>query len=100
MFGLSMANLARRHPKKMDKALRNAMFDLYQPMRWVPCFLHSALESLLKRTKKYAVIIEFQDERRIHRSVKRADSCYKHFLSRIKHHYHVRSCSAILTLPL
>jgi serine protease AprX len=95
-----MANLARRHPKKMDKALRNAMFDLYQPMRWVPCFLHSALESLLKRTKKYAVIIEFQDEQEEFTvQVKRADSLLgKHFLSRIKHHYpSVRSCSAILT---
>ena len=99
MFGLSWLTWRAGIPK-MDKALRNAMFDLYQPMRWVPCFLHSALESLLKRTKKYAVIIEFQDEQEEFTvQVKRADSLLgKHFLSRIKHHYpSVRSCSAILT---
>jgi len=95
-----MVNLARRHPKKMDKPLRNAMVDLYQPFRWAPCFLHSALEGLLKQTKKYAVIIEFQDDQgQFTSQVNRAESLLsRQFRSHIKHHYpSARSCSATLT---
>lgn len=100
VLGLSMVNLVRRHPKKMDKQLRNAMVDFYQPFRWVPCFMQSTVETLLKKTKKYPVIIEFQDDQEEFKSqVKKADSILtKQFRSQIKHHYpSVNSCSATLT---
>lgn len=100
MLGRSMINMVRRHPQKMDKELRHAMVSLYQPFRWVPCFLHSSLENLLKNTKKYAVIIEFQDELGEYTSqLKKADAIItKQFRSQIKQHYPgVHSCSAVLT---
>lgn len=100
MFGLSMINLVRRHPGKMDRELRNAMVDIYQPFRRVPCFLHAPLDSLIRRTKKYAVVIEFYDDRGEYESqVKAATTTIaKHLRSRIKHQYpSVHSCSATLT---
>jgi len=100
LFGLSMVNMVRRHPHKIDKALRNAMVDMYQPFRRVPCFLHAPLESLLKRTKKYAVIIEFDDDQKsFNGHVNAARTIIgKQPRSQIKHHYpSIHSCSATLT---
>lgn len=100
MFGLSMVNMVRRHPHKMDKDLRNAMVDIYHPFRRVPCFLHAPLDRLIKKTKKYAVIIEFNgDPGDYHGQVKAASTIItKEMRSQIKHQYpSINSCSAVLT---
>lgn len=100
MLGLSMINMVRRHPKKMDKELKNALVDSYQPLRRAPCFMHSWLESLIKKTKKYPVIIEFyEDQGDFSAKFNTADSIIgKQLRSQIKHQYpSVHSCSATLT---
>lgn len=61
MFGLSLIQFARRHGHKLDRDLRNQLTNLYQPFRWVPCFLHRSLEAWLKYTKRFPVILEFED---------------------------------------
>ncbi|MEN6326946.1 MAG: S8 family peptidase [Syntrophomonas sp.] len=100
MLGFSMINLVRRHPHKMDIELRNTFVNLYHPFRLVPCFLHSFWENVLKKTKKYSVIIEFHDDQEEFNSkVITANSIITtHIRSEIKHHYpSVHSCSATLT---
>jgi len=101
VLGLSMVNMVRRHPQKLDKELRSAMIGLYHhPLRWVPCFLHSSLESLLKNTKKFHVIIEFYDDQGEFKThvVNAGGIIAKQFHSQIKKHYpSVHSCSAVLT---
>ncbi len=100
MLSPSMIKMVRRHPHKMDKELRNAMVGLYHPFRRVPCFLHSSLEKLFRKTKKYAVIIEFHhDQGEFKSQVKNADTLIaKQFRSQIKKHFpSVYSCSAVLT---
>ncbi len=100
MLGFSMVNLVRRHPKKLDKALRQELVGLYKPFRWIPCFLHSPLERIFKQVKKFAVIIEFEDTGEtsldnmwlVHNLTK------QHIRSKIKHKYPgIRCCSAFLT---
>ncbi len=97
---LSMINLVRRHPKQVDKDLRNELVHLYQPLRWIPCFFHSTVEKILQKNKKYRVIIEFNDDKEEFSSkIMTADSILgPHSGCQIKHHYPgIHSCSATVT---
>lgn len=100
MLSLAMINLVRRHPKKVDRQLRDEIVNLYHPFRWVPCYLHSTIENYLKKNKQYRVVIEFDDDQEeFSNKVMTANSILSpHGGCKINHHYPgIHSCSATLT---
>ncbi len=100
MLSLSMINLARRHSRKLDKALRDELVNLYPRVRGVPSVLHTAVDSFRNKSKKFPVIIEFNDDKEeLGAKVATASSIIaKNSGSEIKHSYpSINSCSAALT---
>ncbi|UJL45644.1 S8 family peptidase [Virgibacillus sp. NKC19-16] len=98
MLGFSMIQLTRNHSTKFDKELRQSLIHLYKPFRRTPCFLHRPFEKLLKKSKKFPVIIEFEQQdanaaaNKVHELVK------PEFRSKIKQDFQCTcSCSATLT---
>ncbi|MGM0882507.1 MAG: S8 family peptidase [Bacillota bacterium] len=102
MYGLSMVQFVRHNGKQLDKQLREQMLELYRPFRWVPCFLHSSFEKILKTTKTYSVIIEFEDCDEpysdlvylVHQTAKKNMRC------RVKHEFPAISCCSAELTPL
>ncbi|CAM4172483.1 S8 family peptidase [Paenibacillus alkaliterrae] len=102
MYGFSMIQFVRRNGKQLDKQLREQMLELYRPFRWIPCFLHSSLEKILKTTKTYSVIIEFEDcdepycdlVNLVHQTAKQNMRC------RVKHEFPAISCCSAELTPL
>jgi serine protease AprX len=100
MIGFSMIKMVRSHSAKMDLQLRKDLVNLYHPFRWIPCFLHTTFENILKRFKKHSVIIEFEESDVMYedKATLASSITAKPLQSNIKHHYpSVSSCSAILT---
>nr|WP_245831817.1 S8 family peptidase [Oceanobacillus senegalensis] len=56
-----MIQLVRKNGHKLDKELRHQFVQFYRPFKTIPCFLHSPLERIRKKTKKLPVLIEFED---------------------------------------
>jgi serine protease AprX len=102
MYGFSMVQLVRRHGKQLDKELRERFLGLYRPFRWVPCFLHSFLEKVLKTTKTYSVIIEFEecDEAYGDLAALVKQTAAQHWACRIKHEFPSISCCSAQLTPL
>ncbi len=99
MLGFSMVQTVRQYASKLDSPLRNKLVNLYRPFRWVPCFLHKPLEKSLKLTKRFPVIIEFEDGdclssvQEVEEIMKRTVFCeYKHYYSSI-------SCCSVVATP-
>ncbi len=101
MLGFSMVQLTRKYSAKFDKGIRQSLLHLYKPMRRTPCFLHRPLEGILKKTKKFPVIIEFDQENTISQKseIDKVHQLVKPQLrSKVKHQFpNVCSCSANLT---
>lgn len=99
MFGFSMMQTTRRFAKKLDHNLRHQFIQLYRPFRYTPCFLHRPLESLLKRWRKYKVIIEFLDEEAFDLGVKHVKTLTSgKRRNHLKHEFStISSCAAELT---
>ncbi len=55
-----MVQMVRAHAHKLDKPLREQVLNQYKPFKWTPCFLHKFFEGVIKRRKKFSVIIEFE----------------------------------------
>nr|WP_263323605.1 S8 family peptidase [Neobacillus sp. Marseille-Q6967] len=61
MFGYSMVQMVRAHANKLEKPLRDKILNLYKPFKWTPCFLHKMFEGFYKFSRKFSIIIEFED---------------------------------------
>ncbi len=55
-----MVQMVRAHAHKLDKPLREKVLNQYKPFKWTPCFLHKFFEGVIKRTKRFSVIIQFE----------------------------------------
>jgi serine protease AprX len=99
MFGLSMIQLTRRSSQKFDREMRQRLVRLYRPFRWIPCFLHRPVENLFKKTKRFPVIIEFEQGEAFNSGLKDVHSTVKRKMgSKLKNKYaSVSCCSAKLT---
>ncbi|HHV64195.1 MAG TPA: S8 family peptidase [Peptococcaceae bacterium] len=98
MQDFSLLRFARRYSNKLDKELKGAFVELYRPFHKVPCVMHRALENILKRTKRYPVIIEFEDVAFSQQVSKASTIITKQLYSKIKREYpSISSCSADLT---
>lgn len=100
MFEFSMIKLVRRYPTKLDRELRQSLVNLYQPFSKIPCVAHKILETILKRGKKHAVIIEFDNNNEKYNDKITTTNTIvtKHLRSKIKHHFsNISCCSAELT---
>lgn len=71
LFGFSMVQFTRTHGSKMDKNLRKNLINLYRPFKWTPCFLHKTLEKIIKKTRKFQVIIKYTDQNEVQDNVKK-----------------------------
>lgn len=100
MLGLSMIQLTRKHSAKFDKDLRQRLIHLYRPFRRIPCFLHRPLENVMKKYKKFSVVIEFDQKEasfnsclaKMHELIKPEVKC------KLTHEFpSTSSCSAVLT---
>lgn len=98
MLGFSMIELTRNNSNRFNKEMRHRLVNLYKPFRRTPCFLHRPLEKLLKKSKKYPVIIEFE-ENEVNLASKKVHELVKsEFRSKIAHDFHSTcSCSAVVT---
>lgn len=98
LFGYSMVQMVRAHADKLERPLREQMLNMYKPFKWTPCFLHNMFEGFLKRSKKYSVIIEFQ-EGCYDTGCKEVDGIMAHHRrNKIKTHFpRVSCCSAEIT---
>src|SRR5699024_3716375 len=101
MLQYSMVQLAKKHNKKFDRALRQKFVSLYRPFRQIPCFLHRPIENMLKKRKKIPVIIEFEQNKDVSLSSallktnQLVKSCAR---SKIDRQFSsTSSCSAVLT---
>lgn len=100
MYGFSMIQLVRRQGKRLDRQLKGQMIDLYRSFHWVPCIFHKMAENVLKSTKTYPVVIEFEDDQdaysswmnQVHGIVGKTKNC------QMSHEYpSISCCSAELT---
>ncbi|WP_077324425.1 S8 family peptidase [Virgibacillus siamensis] len=100
MLGFSMIQLVRNYGEKFDKKMRQNLLHLYQPFRNIPCFLHRPIENIMKKFKRYPVIIEFENKGLPLSSVlcDAQEVVNPEFRSKIMHQFpSTASCSAILT---
>ncbi|WP_431522115.1 S8 family peptidase [Guptibacillus hwajinpoensis] len=100
MFGFSMIKLVRRFGDKMDQPLRDRLVNLYRPLHWVPCFLHSSFEKWIKRRHRIPVIIEFyQSKNACSLGLKEVQQvASEHRRCKINHEFNsISCCSATLT---
>ncbi|MEH7385225.1 S8 family peptidase [Bacillus sp. JJ1521] len=96
MFGFSMVQFTRNYGSKMDKNLRKNLVNLYRPFKWTPCFLHKGLEGIIKKTRKFEVIIEYQDGKTNADNVK--EVLNRHMRCKVKYEFKtIPSCSATVT---
>jgi serine protease AprX len=98
MFGYSMVQMVRTHADKLERPLREQILNMYKPLKWTPYFLHNMFEGLLKRSKRYSVIIEFQ-EGCYENGCEQVDGIMAHHRkNKIKSHFpRVSCCSAEIT---
>ncbi|WP_108669124.1 S8 family peptidase [Peribacillus acanthi] len=99
MFGFSMIQMIRQHANKLDRPLRDQLMNVYKPFRWTPCFMHKSLESYIKLTKRFKVVVEFNNKECHSLGM---NSVYhiagKHIMSKLKNEYRsISCCSAVLT---
>lgn len=59
MFQLSMIQAIRHHAHKLDRRLRDDLLHMYQPFKYTPCFLHKYMDKIFKKSKRYNVIVQF-----------------------------------------
>lgn len=100
MLGFSMIQLTRKHSERFDKDLRQRLIHLYRPFRRIPCFLHRPIEEMLKKSKKFPVIIEFeQKEASLHSPLNKVHDLIKpEVKSKVTQEFpSTSSCSAVLT---
>ncbi|MEH7223914.1 S8 family peptidase [Bacillus sp. JJ1566] len=96
MFGFSMVQFTRNYGSKMDKNLRKNLVNLYRPFKWTPCFLHKGLERIIKKTRKFEVIIEYKKGKTNADNVK--EVLNRHMRCMLKHEFKtIPSCSATIT---
>ncbi|MFD1778262.1 S8 family peptidase [Fredinandcohnia salidurans] len=96
MFGFSMVQFTRNYGSKMDKNLRKNLVNLYRPFKWTPCFLHKTLEKIIKKTRKFDVIIEYTDQNEIQDNVKAVMN--RHYGCKLNYEFKtIPSCSATVT---
>ncbi|HET7578095.1 MAG TPA: S8 family peptidase [Bacillales bacterium] len=100
MLGFSMIQLVWQNSHKFDRNLREKIIHLYHPYRHIPCFLHRPLEHFTKKTKKFSVIIEFDQEAESFTSCLKNTHQYliRESGSKIEHEFpSISCCSATLT---
>ncbi|MEH7380590.1 S8 family peptidase [Bacillus sp. JJ1533] len=96
MFGFSMVKFTRNYGSKMDKNLRKNLVNLYRPFKWTPCFLHKGLEGIIKKTRKFEVIIEYTDGKTNADNVR--EVLNRHMRCKLKYEFKtIPSCSATVT---
>jgi serine protease AprX len=100
MFGFSMIQMVRAHADKLDMQLRQDLINLYTPFKWTPCFLHSPLEKVLKRTKSFHVVVEFKNDCSFSDAVK---ECHviseRHFRAKVNRSFSSISCCSMEMTP-
>jgi serine protease AprX len=100
MFGFSMIQLVRSNAEKLDLSLRQKLIGLYTPFKWTPCFLHSGLEGILKKSKKIPVIVEFDPNCSFTAAVQDCQSVtQKHFRSKVRRVIPSVSCCSLEVTP-
>ncbi len=57
-----MIQMVRTNAHKLDRPLREKVINLYKPFKWMPCFLHKTLESVIRKRTKLSVIIQFKQQ--------------------------------------
>jgi len=62
MLSYSGIQLARNMGHKLDSTVRKELVKSYYPFRNVPCFLHSSLDYVKRKTKRLPLIIEFEKD--------------------------------------
>ncbi len=99
MFGFSMVQMVRTHADKLERPFREKILNLYKPFKWTPCFLHKYIEGFIKRTKKFSVIIEFQEGCFEPGRMEIDSIMNRHIRNGIKHHFPRVSCSSAHMTP-
>lgn len=99
LFGFSMIQMIRKHAGLLDRMLRDQLLNVYKPFRFTPCFLHKGLERFVKYTKKFSVVVEFQDSGCHAKGMERVSTIASEtFFCKVKKEYKsVSCCSAVLT---
>lgn len=101
MFGFSMVQMVRNNADKLDRHIRDKFLSLYRPFKYTPCFLHRPFETFLKKTKKFSVLIQFNegDECCFEQERKNMqDIMERHSRCSIRKNFPlVRTCSATVT---
>ncbi|WP_026582104.1 S8 family peptidase [Bacillus sp. J33] len=100
MFGFSMIQMVRTYADKLDLPLRQDLIHLYTPFKWTPCFLHSPLEKVMKRTKSFPVVVEFNNNCNFSDAVK---ECHviseRHFRAKVNRSFSSISCCSMDITP-
>ncbi|MBG9577400.1 S8 family peptidase [Cytobacillus firmus] len=100
MFGFSMIQMVRTHADKLDLQLRQDLIHLYTPFKWTPCFLHSPLEKVLKRTKSFPVVVEFKKGCSFTDAVEECHAVsQRHFKAKVNRSFSSISCCSMDMTP-
>lgn len=101
MFGFSMIQMIRQHAGKIDRPLREQLLNIYKPFRWTPCFLHKGLENWVKHTKKFKVVLEFENYENHSLGMKSVSKVVsEHFKCKVKNEYPSVSCCSVELTPI
>lgn len=92
--------MVRANANKLDSHLRQNLINLYRPFTWTPCFLHGSLEKLLKKTKKFSVIVEFKNDCDYNSAVQDCHSvATRNFRTNVNHELKRTSCCSMELTP-
>ncbi|ADU92702.1 S8 family serine peptidase [Geobacillus sp. Y412MC52] len=95
MFGYSIVQLVRRHAGRLDRPLRHALVNMYQPMMRMPCIFHRWMERWLRKWRTVSVLIEVEGTEGVEALAKAERD---HFRMKLHHHFrHVPIYSARVT---
>lgn len=100
MFGYSLIRTAHIWEAKIDKSLRSHLIDMYRPFRWIPSFMHSITERIMKKVRKFPVVIEFHEGKEPYQAgiKKLRQVASEHKRSSVQYEFaSVSCCSAELT---
>ncbi|AXF57367.1 S8 family peptidase [Salicibibacter kimchii] len=60
MFNYATVKVARTYGPLIDRQLRRELVGAIKPLRHVPCFLHRWIDSYIRRSKAFPVLIQFK----------------------------------------
>lgn len=93
MIDFSLIKAIRNSRSSVDYQLRQKIFSLYKPLRWLPCFMHKWIEGGLKRVRRVPVIVEFNDGQCFDLGLNELHTHTKRKLgSNVKHEYPTMAC--------